>query len=88
VDIAAPANNTTIPRNKTTVITASATDNVAVTKVEFSVNGTLTCTDTSAPFTCNWSVPAPPNRTYSLQAKAYDGWGNTGASVVVGVTSK
>jgi hypothetical protein len=52
------------------------------------VGSTLTCTATAAPYTCTWNVPAPPNRTYSLQAKAYDGMGNTGSSSVVNVTSK
>jgi hypothetical protein len=86
--ITAPANNATVPKNKVTTIGATATDNVQVSKVEFYIGTTLTCTDTAAPYTCTWSVPAPPNRTYSLQVKAYDPAGNRGSSSVVNVTSK
>ena len=86
--ITSPANSATVARNKTFTISATATDNVRVSKVEFYIGTTLACTDTTAPYTCSWDVPAPPNRTYNLQAKAYDATGNTGASAVVNVTSK
>jgi hypothetical protein len=86
--ITTPADNALVAKNKVTTIAATATDNVRVSKVEFYVGTTLACTDTAAPYTCSWAVPAPPNRAYSLQAKAYDASGNRGSSSVVTVTSK
>jgi len=74
---------------KTTIaIKASAADNVGVAKVQFYVDGSLTCTITTAPYNCAWKVPAGKNQTHQLQAKAYDAAGNAGASVIVAVTAK
>ncbi len=65
-------------------ITATAIDNVGVTKVEFYVNGTLNCSDSASPYTCGWKVPASKNKTYTLAAKAYDAAGNfSGGSISV-----
>lgn len=90
VSITYPGNNTTIQRNSQYTIQATASDNIGVTKVEFYVNGTLTCVDTTVPTSsCAWSVTGKPNATYSLQAKAYDTAGNVGTSSIVTVkTSK
>ncbi len=73
VAVNSPANGSTVARKATVTITASASDNVGVARVEFLVNGALQCTDVSAPYSCNWRVPNPPNRTYQLQARAFDG---------------
>ncbi len=88
VSITSPANNSTVAKKTTVTISATATDNVGVTKVEFYVNSVLTCTDTAAPFTCAWSVPNSPGKTYTLQAKGYDAVSNIGASASVTVTSR
>jgi hypothetical protein len=88
VSITSPANGSTVKRGTTVTITAAASDNVAVTKVEFSVNGSLTCTDMTAPYTCNWSVPGKPNVKYTLTTKAYDAANNTAASSVSVSASK
>lgn len=86
--ITAPANNALVNRNSTVTITATATDNVGVTKVEFRVNGTLKCTDTTAAYSCAWSVPNPKNVVYQLQTTAFDAAGNTATSAIIQVTSK
>ncbi|MDQ3908415.1 MAG: Ig-like domain-containing protein, partial [Acidobacteriota bacterium] len=88
VSITSPANNSTVAKKTTVTISATASDNVGVTKVEFYVGGVLTCTDTTAPFTCAWPVPATPGKVYTLTAKGYDAAGNAGASASVTVTSK
>jgi glucose/arabinose dehydrogenase len=82
VSITNPANNSIVPRKATVTITATASDNVGVTRVEFLVNGALQCTDTSAPYSCNWRVPGAANKTYQLQARAFDQAGNSGAASV------
>jgi chitinase len=87
VQITAPANNTAVPRKATITIAATASDNVGVTVVHFFVNGTRTCAAITPPYTCAWHVPAPPNRTYRLQATAYDAQGNSGMAPVVTVVA-
>jgi hypothetical protein len=88
VSITSPVNGATVAKKTTVTIAATASDNVAVTKVEFSVDGSLKCTDTTAPYTCAWRVPAQAGRTYRLQAKAYDAASNVGSSSIVTVTSR
>ncbi len=87
VSITSPLNNSLVSRSTTVNIQATASDLSGILKVEFTVNGALKCTDTSAPYSCAWAVPGSKNIIYTLQAKAYDGVGNT-ASSSVKVTSK
>jgi glucose/arabinose dehydrogenase len=87
VSITSPANGSTVARKANVTITATASDNVGVARVEFLVNGALQCSDVSAPYSCNWKVPNPPNRTYQLQARAFDGAGNS-ATAAIQVTSR
>ncbi len=85
VSITYPANGDTLTRNVAVNITATASDNIAVSKVEFYVSGALRCTDTTAPYTCSWKIPAA-KKSYNLQAKVYDTSDNFGVSAVT-VTS-
>ena len=82
VAITNPANGAIIARKSNLTITATATDNVGVTRVEFLVNGALQCTDTTAPYSCVWRVPASMNKTYQLQARAFDLAGNVGTTTI------
>lgn len=87
VSINSPVNGSTVTRKSNVTIAATASDNVGVARVEFSVNGVLQCSDVSAPYSCNWKVPNPPNRTYQIQARALDGAGNS-ATAAIQVTSR
>lgn len=69
-------------------IQATASDNVKVTKVEFYVNGKLTCTVQNPPYTCHWLVPDGSGIAYQLKTIAYDAQNNKGESQVVNVTSR
>ena len=82
VSITSPANGATVARKATVTIAATASDNVGVTRVDFLVNGAVQCTDTTAPYSCNWRVPAAPNKAYQLQARAFDQAGNAGTASV------
>ncbi len=86
VNITSPLNGAVVPRGQVTVIQASSADVSGIQKVEFRVNGNLKCTDTTAPYSCNWSVPAQRNKSYNLQAKSYDNAGRT-ATHTISVTS-
>lgn len=86
--ITSPLNNATVTRSSTVTIQANASDVSGISKIEFRVNGTLKCTDTTAPYSCAWSVPQPKNVTYTLQSKAYDVANNSAVSTNVTVTAK
>lgn len=88
VSITYPTDGSTVPRNSTVTITADASDNIGVTRVELYVNSVLKCTDTASPYSCNWKVPGATGRAYALQARAYDAAGNIGLSSIINVTSR
>ncbi|HEV2835346.1 MAG TPA: Ig-like domain-containing protein, partial [Pyrinomonadaceae bacterium] len=88
VSITSPTDGSLVARKSTVTINASASDNVGVTRVEFLVNGTLQCTDTATPYSCNWRVPGAPNKNYQLQARAFDVAGNSATSATVQVRSR
>ena len=58
-------------------VTADATDDVEVTKVEFFVGGALRNTDTSAPYTYNWNTTQDADARYLLAARSFDAKGKT-----------
>ncbi len=67
-------------------LTATATDNVGVTRVEFYRGTTLLGSDTTAPYSYAWNTLTVANGAYSLQARAYDAAGRMGTSTSVSVT--
>lgn len=86
VAITSPANNAKILPNAIVNINANASDNFGVVKVEFYVGNTLTCTVTSAPYTCVWQVPNQ-RANFNLKATAYDAAGKT-ATHTISVSSR
>src|SRR5262249_5082373 len=87
VSIDSPAGGSTVARETSITITASARDNLGGARVGFLLNGNLQCTDVSAPYSCNWRVPSPPNKNYQIQARAFDQAGNS-ATAAIQVTSR
>jgi subtilisin family serine protease len=86
VAITSPANGAQVTRNTTVTISANASDASGIVKVEFYVNSSLKCTDTTAAYTCAWAVPNS-KATFSVQAKAYDLAGLT-STHTISITSK
>lgn len=82
--VTAPTNNATV--NGTVNISATASDDTGVTKVEFYINGQLIGTDTTSAYGFSWNTTTSPNGSYQLTTKAYDAAGNVGTSAVVNVT--
>jgi Bacterial Ig domain len=66
--------------------TATASDNVGVTRVEFYVDNVLKGTDTSSPYTLAFDSTTVANGTHNFTAKAYDAAGNIGTSSAVSFT--
>jgi poly(hydroxyalkanoate) depolymerase family esterase len=82
-DVTAPAVNLTAPANGASIsgnvdLTATASDAVGVTKVEFYVNGSLLGVDLAAPYAGTWNTTEVANGNYALLVKAYDAAGNVG----------
>jgi len=85
VSITSPANGATV--SGTVNITADASDNVGVIRVEFLVDGGLVGTDTTSPYSYPWDSASVNNGSHSLVAKAYDAATNVGTSPSVTVTT-
>ncbi len=70
----------------TVTFTATASDNVGVSRVEFLVDSVLKGTSTTAPYSLAFDSTTVANGTHSLTAKAYDAANNVGTSTAVSFT--
>lgn len=86
VSLTSPATGTVIPQNQVVTLTASASDNHSVIRVEFYAGSTLVGTDTASPYSLIWDPPA--RGSYTLTARAYDTAGNVTTSAGVTVQAK
>jgi len=75
VRITNPANGATV--SSTVSVTADASDDIGVTKVEFYVDNVLKSTDTTAPYSWQWDTTAYANGLHTIKAIAYDAVGQT-----------
>jgi hypothetical protein len=90
-DTTAPRATVTAPVAGSTVsgvvpVSVSATDNVAVSKVEWYLNGSMAGSSASATATFSWNTANCPNGACNLFARAYDAAGNFGSSTTISVT--
>src|SRR5262245_40688983 len=91
-DTVPPNANLTAPANGATVsgmitLSADASDNVGVTRVEFYCDaGTFLGSDTSAPYSIACDTMAIPNGARTFSCKAYDAAGNFTTSAANSVT--
>lgn len=84
VSLVSPANGATL--SGTVALNASATDNVAVGKVEFYVGSTLVSSiNAPGPYSFNWNSAGVANGSYVIKATAYD-TSNNQASATATVT--
>jgi hypothetical protein len=86
-----PAVSLTSPAAGSTVIgpvtlTADATDDAGIYRVDFYAGSSLVGSDTTAPFSASWNNGSQPDGSYSLTAKAYDTNGNSATSAPITVT--
>ena len=91
-DTTPPATSITSPSTGATVsgvvaVSATASDDVGVTRIEIYLDSSLKQTCTASPCNWSWNSAASANGTHSLQSNAYDAAGNAGSSTVVTVTS-
>ncbi|WP_223629544.1 Ig-like domain-containing protein [Thermomonas beijingensis] len=67
----------------TITLSATASDNVGVSKVEFYVDGALNGTDTTSPYSITLNSTTLGNGSHTMTAKAYDAASNIGTSSAV-----
>jgi poly(hydroxyalkanoate) depolymerase family esterase len=84
VSLTAPASGQTV--SGAIAVTASASDNVGVTRVDFFVDGALKGSDTTAPYSITVDTTALTSGSHAISAKAFDAANNVGTSPTVTVT--
>jgi hypothetical protein len=84
VSLTAPVGGSTL--SGTINLSASASDNVGVTKVDFYCDSTVVGTATTSPYSVSWNTTSAANGSHTLLAKAYDGAGNSASSASITVT--
>lgn len=86
VSLSAPAGGTSVVSGTPLTISATAADNVGVSKVEFYVDGAMVNSDATAPYSYSWPTNGVAAGSHSLSARAYDAAGNTATSAAVNIT--
>jgi poly(hydroxyalkanoate) depolymerase family esterase len=84
VSVTAPANGATV--SGAIAVTATASDNVGVTRVDFFVDGALKGSDATAPYSVTLDTATLSNASHAIVAKAFDAANNVGTSATVTVT--
>lgn len=72
ISITSPHSGDIFSKGSMVTVTAAASDASGITKIEFRFNSSLKCTDTTAPYTCNWQVPTSGTTNFTVEARAYD----------------
>jgi predicted amidohydrolase len=79
ISLTAPASGATVAG--TVTIAAAASDDVAVVRVRFLVDGAqLGSDDTTAPYSATWDTRTVSNASHTIAATAYDAAGNSNTS--------
>ncbi|MEX0621420.1 MAG: Ig-like domain-containing protein [Candidatus Woykebacteria bacterium] len=86
VTITSPANNQIV--SGTVTVAATASDDVAVTKVEFLVDNVIKATDTSSPYSFSLNTTSLTNTTHTVTAKAYDANSSKSTSITISVDNQ
>ena len=86
VSVTSPAAGATVS-GSVVGLAASASDNVGVTAVQFSLDGAdIGPRLTSAPYSFAWDSTGTPNGTHTISARAWDAAGNVGSAAPVSLT--
>ena len=76
VALVSPPAGTVIRRRTSVRLEAEASDNAAVSSVEFRVDGARVCMTYALPYRCSWYSGSSQRRRYTITAIATDGAGN------------
>ncbi len=83
VSITSPAGGSSVTAGATVSVGVSASDNVGVSSLGFTVDGTLKNTLAVAPYNFSWNTTGVASGTHTLTATAKDAAGNTSSSSVL-----
>jgi poly(hydroxyalkanoate) depolymerase family esterase len=83
VSLTAPANGVNVSGAIT--VSATASDDIGVDRVEFLLDGTLLSSDAIAPYSISWNSATASTGNHTLQARAFDLVDNVGTSATVTV---
>jgi hypothetical protein len=84
VSIASPSDGMKISgRARSVLVSASAADNVGVTKMEVYIDGALRSTSGTGSISYTWDVSRLSKGQHTVLVKAYDAAGNVGQNSVV-----
>lgn len=86
VSLTAPVAGTTYTTPQSVPITAAASDNVAVKKVWFILDGVTISTDTTTPYAYSWPITGAKNGAHTWKATAFDAFGNSVTTPGIRVT--
>ncbi len=86
ISITNPPSAKTYTNSQTVTISATASDNIGVTGVEFYDGTTLKGSDMTPTYTFDWSFTSADNGAHNWTARAYDAAGNVSTSSVVTLT--
>ncbi|HEY0194949.1 MAG TPA: Ig-like domain-containing protein, partial [Kofleriaceae bacterium] len=84
VSVTAPASGATL--SGTVNVTATASDNVGVTRVDVLVDGAVVGSDATAPYAVALNTASLANGAHKITARAVDAASNTGTSAAISVT--
>ena len=84
VSVTSPSDGSTVSGLVDVFVTA--TDNVAIEKVELYIDSQLHATDLTSPYLFSWDNTQETSGSHTLQAKAYDTSNNAGTSPTITVT--
>ena len=80
VSITSPASGVTV--SGTVTVSANATDDNGIKKVEFYLNGSLKSTSTSSPYSWSWDSTQLTNTSHTIKVVAYDTADQTATSQI------
>ena len=83
VSILSPATGVRVSNSVNVLV--QTIDQVGVVRVDLYVDGSLTASSTSSPFTTKWNARKARAGAHTLQCRAYDAAGNVGVSPIVTV---
>ncbi len=86
VSISSPAAGTSYTSAQTVPITAQASDDTGVQRVEYYDQGVYKATEETTPYSYSWPITSADNGTHRWTAKACDAAGNSSSSAPVDVT--
>jgi peptidoglycan/xylan/chitin deacetylase (PgdA/CDA1 family) len=88
VSLTAPADGSTVTGATDLTANAAADTGASVARIDFSVDGTVVGTDTTAPYSMSWDSTTVGDGSHSITAHVYDDKGGDAVSSAAGVTTQ